>query len=65
MKNKNILNKIITSGIVLLVGYSLSREINKQLPEELKINFRKIILEALLFGVLVGVITFVILNIIW
>jgi len=48
--------------IVILVGSSVAKEINKQLPAELKINFKKIFLEALFFALVIGILTYFILR---
>jgi len=61
-KVEKYLGNAIGFFIVLLVGSSVAKEINKQLPPELKINFKKIFLQALLFGLLCGAITYLILN---
>ena len=58
-----IIDKIVTFGIVMLVGSTLANEMNKQLPKELQINFRKIFIQALLFGLICGTIGFLISSI--
>ena len=55
---RNIVDKIVAFGIVMLVGSSLVKEMNKQLPKELQINFKRIFLQALLFGLICGLIGF-------
>ncbi len=54
---KAYLGNVIAFFIVLLAGSSIAEEINKQLPPELKINFKKIFLEALLFSLIIGGLT--------
>ena len=61
-KVEKYLGNVIAFFIVLLVGSSVAKEINKQLPPELKINFKKIFLEALLFALIIGGLTYLILN---
>jgi len=65
MENK--LNKYITNAItffiVIMVGSLIAKEINKQLPRELRINQWKILIQALLFSLLIGLITYLILNV--
>ena len=61
-KVEKYLGNAIAFFIVLLVGWSVAEEINKQLSPELKINSKKIFLEALLFGLIVGALTYLILN---
>lgn len=61
-KIEKYLGNAIAFFIVLLVGSSVAKEINKQLPPELKISFNKIFLEALIFGLLCGALTYLILS---
>ena len=67
MPKLNKLNKYITNAItffiVIMVGSLVAKEINKQLPRELRINQWKILLQALLFSLLIGLITYLILNV--
>jgi len=61
-KVEKYLGNAVAFFIILLVGLSVAKEINKQLPSELKINFKKIFLEALLFALIIGGLTYLILN---
>jgi phosphate/sulfate permease len=61
-KVEKYLGNVIAFFIVLLVGSSIAKEINKQLPPEFKISFKKIFFEALLFALIIGALTYLILN---
>lgn len=58
-----IIERIITFGIILLVGSTIAKEMEKQLPKELRINYKKIILQAIIFGITIGLISYFIASI--
>jgi len=62
MKIGRCFGNAIAFFIIILVGSSVAKEINKQLPTELKINFKKIFLEALFFALVIGILTYFILR---
>jgi len=62
MKIGRYFGNAIAFFIIILVGSSVAKEINKQLPTELKINFKKIFLEALFFALVIGILTYFILR---
>lgn len=51
--------------IIIYVGSVIADEMNKQLPKELKINQKKIFLEAFFYSLIIGGTTYLVLNIIW
>jgi len=61
-KVEKYLGNGIAFFIVLLVGSTIAKEINKQLPPEFKISYMKIFLEALLFSLIVGGLTYLVLS---
>ena len=64
IEKENIFYKLIILGIVLFVGFTVAEEIKKQLPKEFKINYKKIIIESLIFSLILGGISYIILSII-
>ena len=62
MTNQKYLKNVIPFFLVLLVGSSIAKEINKQLPPELKINSNKIFLEAIYFTLIIGGLIYIILK---
>ena len=62
IKKEDLFNRFLTFLIVIYVGNTILKEIEKQIPKELRIDYKKIITEALIFGVVLGGISYIILS---